>query len=357
MPFWATISSWMNSVFPPEVVQDQSRDTNQFSDHENKITEQASDESYELPPTDESVWWKPQEQLVTQEPRLPKPSTTNDHISEKKLLSSLEASLNDPNIDLPRLPLVAEQVLTLTRNPNCSMRQIAQLTCQDQVLSAGLLRQANSVAYGGLHKITALDGALTRLGMRGIRSAMIRESVKNLTITTSGAALRGKQLWEQSLASASVMAIYADCFSTNTDDAFMIGLLHDIGKVVVLRSCSEVGRTTTTQISDEIFEYYCQEFHEMMGEMLADLWHLPTEIATAIAQHHGPLQSDDQLLTHKALVQLTDVTVSILGYGPAVNYDLLETPAAIHLGAPDNQAFLESLEVIPEAVELSLRDL
>lgn len=319
-----------------------------------ELTEGDSPYSEELA---EPPWWKPDEPTVVHEPRIAEPFSSEDNQQDgQALLASLDAALNNPNIDLPRLPRIPEQVMLLTRGENTSMRQIAQLVSQDQVLSAGLLRQANSAMYGGIHKVSTLEGALPRLGMKGIRSAMIRESIKALTITVDGPKSTGKALWCESLAAAYVMAIYADYFKVSTEDAFMMGLLHDIGKVVVLRAYSDVSQNSGAGISSQTFEYLCQEYHEMMGEMLSQYWRLPEKIAAIIGNHHGPLDTASEHANLRAIIQLTDATLALIGYARPVAYDLLTTPAAIHLGVADNPDFCEFMEIIPETVELAITD-
>jgi HD-like signal output (HDOD) protein len=140
------------------------------------------------------------------------------------------------------------------------------------------------------------------------------------------------------------------------EDAFLVGLLHDIGKVVVLRCCGEVYQKTNHHISDELFEYLCQEYHELMGEMIAGQWQLPAHVASAIARHHSTESFDDADGRQRALVQITDATLSLLGHTTKYPYDLLSIPAARYLKVGENARFLETLPLIPDVIELSLED-
>jgi putative nucleotidyltransferase with HDIG domain len=249
--------------------------------------------------------------------------------------------------------------LLLTRDQRSSMPDIARLVSQDQVLSADLLRRANSAAYGGSSKVTALNAALARLGMRGIRSFMISQSVKQITLSIGGnkGKSRGESLWHQSLASAYIMAGLADYFKINNEDAFLVGLLHDIGKVVVLRCCHDAEQAVGRPVSDRLFAYICQEYHELMGEMIADRWQLPPEVGQVLARHHGPLDNDDPQAVLKGMVQMTDAILCLLDYAPAVNYDLLQMPAAQFLQVEDRDDFLETLALLPEMVELGVHEM
>jgi|GEM_PF-2387287 len=368
MGFWSTLTDWWSEL----VASCEGQPASGTHATKNAAAIRASDDvsgsatvavaESDAPSDDvmaERPWWRPEGALVLQAPKLAKPSedATGD-ANEAAILSALESTLNDTNLELPHLPHVPHQVLLLTRRSNVGMREIAGLVSQDQVLSATLLRRANSAAYGGATKVTVLDAACVRLGLRGIRSFMISQSVKNVTLTVGSgrSKSRGESLWRQSLASAYIMASYADCFKINTDEPFLIGLLHDIGKVVVLRACYDAERASGTPVSDRLFDYVCQEYHELMGEMIADHWQLPERVGAIVRNHHGEMNSDEERATDYALIQLTDATVSLLGYAPFVPYDLLGLAGADYLQATDNPAFRETLELLPEVIDLAMHD-
>lgn len=302
-------------------------------------------------------WWQPDGPLVCETPRLRRPGT-NDWCDSGALeaLSSIESALDDPSLDLPHLPGIPAQVLALVRKPDSSMRDIAGVFSHDQVLSASVLRRANSAALRGTSPVTALDAALARLGLRGIKSFVISESVKQITVSMGGAGSRGSALWRESLASGFVLAICADGLGVTFEDAFITGLLHDIGRVVVLRACHDASRRGLAAVPDDMFDYLCQEHHERMGARLADHWHLPADVGAIISSHHAPLSADDSLVNQRAVVQLTDALVSLLGYGRFVPYDLLGLPAVPHFGAAEKPAFHQLLQSLPETIQMAMGD-
>jgi len=300
---------------------------------------------------EESVlsWWQPDGNLMTAPPKADRPDGSDTQ--EDAVLAQLEQKLGDADIELPHLPQVPQQILNLIRQDNVTMPQIAGLISQDQVLSAAVLRRVNSVAMRGMSEITDLAAAVARLGIRGIRTCMISHSVRNLTISVGAGQSRGQNLWRQSLAAGIIAAKYEECFNVCREDAFLLGLLHDIGSVVVLLAAHEAESASRTPISDATFDYLCQEYHELMGEMLAERWRLPEEISSIITNHQSSLQSHDPFLEARALIQLTEATVSLLGYSQPYPIDLLDTSAAHQLNAADNETFVNLLPKLPEAVE------
>jgi putative nucleotidyltransferase with HDIG domain len=368
MSFWSTITGWWNSESESLPGDQYPQDSSVAVLEPDKPcppraaagpgpTAGPADSFEESPPG--CCWWRPDGPPIVEAPRLTGMALdAPDQAMQAGILTSLESTLADPDVELPHLPHIPQQVLLLTRNESSKVRDIARLISQDQVLSADLLRRANSVAYGGATTVTALDAALVRLGMRGTRSLMISRSVKHVTLAVGGRGgqFRGEALWKQSLASGYVMAAFADCLKVNKEEAFLLGLLHDIGKVVVLRSCAQLTAATGRPVSDGLFSYVCQEYHELMGGMIADHWMLPPQVGAIVKSHHAELQSDDEFATTRAMIQLTDATISLLGYGPEFPYDLLAMPAASHLGLSGSERFIETLGVLPEAVSMAMSE-
>jgi len=374
MSFWSSISDWWNGrPEPPAGSQRSDRGGTAVLERPSaarpartaprgapRDATRAAPTAAEPPAGEETAcWWKPPGAQAVGLPVLPRPDLNSaGQEVEAGILRSLEETLSDPDIELPHLPHIPHQVLLLTRSETSNMRDIARLVSQDQVISADLLRRANSVAYGGASKVTALDAALARLGMKGIRSFMISRSVKQVTLAVGGRGgqSRGESLWRQSLASAYIMATLGDRLSIPKEEAFLLGLLHDIGKVVVLRSCAQVSAAVGRPVPDALFEYLCQEYHELMGEMIAEHWKLPAQLGQIIRSHHGREEVDESYRRPRAMIQATDAILALLGYAPRVEIDLLAMPAIGVLGLAGDDGFRETLRMLPEVVKLAVTE-
>lgn len=354
MGLWSQVMRWLGSEEPAGVSTSECAPGGGVAVLEPPPAGGASGVEQE-PGEPELPWWQPQGARVATAPVATKPERIDQPGTvEHEVMRRLEVALSDPELELPHLPHIPQQVLALLRQDKAGMGEIAELISQDQVLAAALLRRANSVACRGTEKVLTLQAAVTRLGMRGIRSMVVSESLKHLTVSLSGGRTRGALLWRESLASGHVMAAFAECFQLLLHEPFLVGLLHDIGKVVVLRACSDAERATGQGVSSDAFEYLCQEYHEMMGEMLAEYWQLPEEISRVIRSHHAPLEGRGEQLEIRAAIQLTDATVALLGYGPSIPYDLLSTPAALRLGAAQNEAIMDVLDGLPETIHSAM---
>lgn len=307
----------------------------------------------EPPPAELPRWWEPEGPRITEFPQLARPDLRDVELAA---IAAIENILKAPEVDLPHLPQIPQRVLTLLRQDNVNFREVADVISNDQVSAAAVLRRANAADLGARIKTTALQDALTRLGIRALRALMITQSVRHLTVMVGSGKSRGEMLWHESLAAGVVASSYNACFEVCSEDAFLMGLLHDIGKVMVLRACHDAERVAKEHISDDAFEYLCQEYHERLGKALAEHWKLPREIARMIGEHHQPA-TEDGFGGFRAVLQLTDATVSLLGYSKRQPFDLLELAPAQYLEARSNPKFLETLSGIPSAVEGALGSL
>ncbi len=294
--------------------------------------------------TTEETWWAPEGATLTEpvEPERPELPT------EARALENLLVSHFDGHdLTLPPLLQVAEALLPKLSDPNCDLRKVASGLSEDQVIAAAVLRMANSPLYRGLNKITALRPAVSRLGTRAVRMLLMHESLRAATFfRKKGTNDLAKAIWRRSLACACIMRSLAELTGTDQEEAFLIGLLHDIGNVVVLRIAFGSKFAPGYDLDADVFEYLCHESHQEFGELIAKAWALPPNLAAIVSDHHTPLAPEDPLRIPRLHVQLADMIATLLGYAPYAPYNLLGSRAVHELQLderPDFPAFLNAL--------------
>ena len=218
--------------------------------------------------------------------------------------------------ELPTLPHVVQKLASMIGRPNVSAEEIGALIEKDQVLSAKVLRLANSPFYGFPSRIASVAHAVVVLGL---------SVVKGLTLCASALDMMKNagmnELWRHSLG----VAITAHILGTqaeikNPEEAFVAGLLHDIGKVVLYVKWPDVGQqitTATRKNSRSLMESEQELFdvtHADVGGWLATAWHLPTSLREPILHHHTPSAAQDATL-QTAIVHVADVLVKGLACG------------------------------------------
>lgn len=218
--------------------------------------------------------------------------------------------------ELPTLPHVVQKLASMIGRPNVSAEEIGALIEKDQVLSAKVLRLANSPFYGFPSRIASVAHAVVVLGLNVVKGltlcATAFDMMKNAGMN---------ELWRHSLG----VAITAHILGTkaalkNPEEVFVAGLLHDIGKVVLYVKWSDVGRHITAatrktgrslmEAEQELFDVT----HADVGGWLATAWHLPTSLREPILFHHRPAAAQDAPL-QTAIVHVADVLVKGLACG------------------------------------------
>ncbi|MFN0135329.1 MAG: HDOD domain-containing protein [Phycisphaerae bacterium] len=308
----------------------------------------AADGSAKPSADDREAWFVPRGEPVSYAPR-----ALDREPIDSALHTAIVAVVREPDLELPRLPQVAQQTLALLARPDFSVRQLAGLIEQDPMLAAAVLRMANSALYRGVSEITRLEPAFARIGQRSLRGIVLSENVKALAIrvTSGGERSLGHELWQRSIASATIAARFADRVKMSEDEAFLTGLLHDIGMLAVLRIVHDYQKAHGRRVSRTLFDVLCEEWHEHLGLRLADAWNLPTPLTELIAGHHKAPAPDDPLRGQRYLLQFTDMVTAMLEYAPYVPYDFFNMPCVAAMGLRDDAATRAMLMELPAVIE------
>jgi HD-like signal output (HDOD) protein len=290
-------------------------------------------------------WWTPGEDAlldVVPPARLELPTEVLalDH--------GLAQSLQSADLRLPTLPKSAECVLRMLGGTRFSASQIAAELAKDQVLSAAVLRLANSALYGTSGQITDLRSAATRLGNMVLRTVAMQYSLQSAVRSNLA---RDRTLtdivWNGSLASATIMRGLAECLWADDEEAYLIGLLHDIGNVLVLREVQEQQTFLRYRMALGPFEWLCYRHHEKLGRLVGDAWDLPDKTKALAANHHGAGVRGDPLARARSMIALTDMIKSMLGYATRRSYALLPSNPAQALGLAESPALAAFLDDLP----------
>jgi putative nucleotidyltransferase with HDIG domain len=255
--------------------------------------------------------------------------------------------------DLPTMPQVANLVIEKLSDPNTSTREINQLISKDQALSARVLRIANSPFFGHARTITRLTDAIVLMGFNSVRS-LVLTSVFNDLFKSFG--LIEKLLWEHSLVCGAISQKIAKATRFGRiEEAFLVGLMHDIGKVIlnlrlpgkmspIVQEVYNTQERTFSEMEKETFGFT----HAEVGRAIARKWNFAKEIEEAIGNHHHPEESTIlPLLSH--IVHLANACCHKLEIGPirTPGLDLMEVASTSALGISP-QAMNQLLEEISE---------
>lgn len=262
-------------------------------------------------------------------------------LRDDSLAAVVEAELRKGAVELPVLPEAAAQVRAIMAREG-GAREIVGVIEREPALAAEILRYSNSVAYAGLREITDLQQAVMRLGLGAVEQTVLALSARNaFQATDRGQERLYRALWQHSITTAlAARRLAPRSANLSAETVFLAGLLHDIGKLVVLRCLATLRRREPSRYTFEegtVLEFF-EALHCRAGVALADAWNLPAEIRDVIGRHHEPdLSSPADLLV--AIVQLADLVAAKLGatLRRAADESLLETPGARMLRLDDTR--------------------
>ncbi len=251
--------------------------------------------------------------------------------------------------EIPPLPHVVIKALKALNDPKSGSSDVAKIISQDEGLTAKILKLANSAYYGFPRSIGTLSEAITILGYKTIKSIIYAAAAHgHLSGELKGYALDRGELWKHSLGVAVVSREVAKMVKyKDAEQAFVAGLLHDIGKIVL----NQFVRFGFTLIMKKV-EVEKVPFHEAekdilgfdhtdIGGKIAEKWNLPKELVDSISHHHSPEKAEvDLRLT--SIVHVSDAICLMLGWGLGADglfYPLSET-ALENLGVENIDDFI-----------------
>jgi len=195
---------------------------------------------------------------------------------------------------LPPLPAAVERLLELARDPNSDFRLISDVIETDQTLTARTLRAANSALYGVTRRVQTVRQAIVLLGRDAVMGLAIGASVLGLQNSIKRRwPLDSDALWRHTVGVAIIARTMASQLGVgDPDEAFVAGLLHDIGKIIMLDHFGELygqvlmtaqyGANPLHVIEREVFS----TDHAVVGHALCLHWNIPSAITRAVAEHH-----------------------------------------------------------------------
>lgn len=190
--------------------------------------------------------------------------------------------LNVGRAALPMLPAVAQMALQLVNNPDTNIAEFARLVEKDPPIAARFLSVANSALYSRGRKVASLEEAVMRLGLYACRDLLMQVVYAS---TLSGLKKYQNEVqasFQKSVHSGLTCRAVCATLDIRFREAYLCGLLHDIGESRIYRILSELGESAT----DEEAAALVRRYHERAGVELADLWKLPAEIQEVCQAHH-----------------------------------------------------------------------
>jgi len=233
--------------------------------------------------------------------------------ADRAVIRELSKTVRERRLDLPRVPDVARELMTLSAESTLGFREIAELVGRDQDLTARVLQVANSPVYMRRTdaRVDYLDRAVALLGVETFRNIVIG--------VVTGAAVYKVPGFEKAVgrerAHAFETAVVSSELARQTGlrslagPAYLAGLMHDAGRVLVLRNLSNARRELGIRVADlskSARRWLADELHITLGLYYAIHRDLAPAVRDVIVYHHTPLQAPQRWRELVELVALVD---------------------------------------------------
>ncbi len=259
---------------------------------------------------------------------------------DKKPLRALVSSIDT----LPSLPSLYRQIMEELESEDPSVKKVGEIIARDVGMTAKILQLVNSAFFGLTRHVSSPEQAVVLLGLNTIKTLVISTQIFSDFQEKGVPAERLDQLWTHSLNTAvcaRTVAQKAGADSIIVDDAFMAGMLHDVGKLILFQAWPDKADAVlqrSEETGDPVWkseEAVIGTTHGELGGYLLGVWGLPDNIVEAVAFHHFP-----ERCPHREFSALTAVHAA----------DLLDY--AIHGGPPHqgpnlvDTAYLQQLQCL-----------
>jgi putative nucleotidyltransferase with HDIG domain len=227
-----------------------------------------------------------------------------------------EDLIND-TLELASLPGVVVRAMELLNNPNTSASDIGEIIADDPALTMRLLKIVNSAFYGFPSRIDTISRAITIIGTLELTDLILGSSAIQVFSKLPNQLIDMEKFWEHSLYTGVVARLLARYLrAPNTERCFVMGLLHDIGALVMYHQQPE-GSRQALEIAEEksipldmaegeVFGFN----HSDVGAELMRAWNLPESFMEVALHHHHPSAAERYRL-ETATIHLSDVITAM----------------------------------------------
>ncbi|MBQ5941050.1 HDOD domain-containing protein [Massilia sp. AB1] len=201
--------------------------------------------------------------------------------------------------DLPALPLVVSELLASFDDPDVELGQLADKIAHDQALAAKTLRLANSSFYGLQSRVRTIGQAIQVLGFDSVRALVVGAGVIGGFEAGREKGFDYDGFWRHAIGTALCARALARHARTNPELGFVAGLLHDLGRLVLVTRFPEHYAEVLARRALRDCELLLAERevlgidHAQVGRALGQHWKIPEPICRAIANHHQPMHQDE----------------------------------------------------------------
>lgn len=223
---------------------------------------------------------------------------------------------------LKPFPQVAQKILALLSNRNFRVVEVTSALEEDPSLAAGVMRMANSALFAGAKACSSIQQAFVRLGAMGVRDVVASVATMELFPDSGGL---GNKIRDHCASTAALVQVLSRDFTPKHNEGmFLCGLMHDVGKMLLIESEEIVYASENMEQTLEPDQIHLTERkmlgydHAVLGGHVLKSWKIPDPIPQIVAWHHQPTRglSNENIATMVSMLRVADHLDAILRKNP-----------------------------------------
>lgn len=261
--------------------------------------------------------------------------------------------------EISSLPEITTKIIQVVEDPKSTANDLHEIVKNDPGLATKILKVVNSAFYGLPSQIASLDRAIVLLGMSAVKNIALAASLSRLF--RPGAIsdqFTAKDLWEHCIAVGVCARMMAEVHVGHAEEAFVAGLVHDLGLLVEYQVFPEQLREVVEQCVATPQDFTAAERtiigadHQQFGEALALRWKFPPALRNAISHHHNPDKLKPEFRPLIRLIQIADTICAQneLGFYLTANTQEVTIEQLAEVGISEDR-IAEILECLPERIQ------
>jgi len=263
-------------------------------------------------------------------------------------LSALSAAIVDNINSLPQFPENIRLVERLINDPKSQMTDIARQIYMDPALTADLIKIVNSAQYMLSKKVDSISEAVKMVGIRGIKNLLYSYGSQKIL---GGDSPDKKRLWEHSHKAAFFAYNLAKNFRRNRnllDDAYLGGILHDMGKIVFVNAHPDFLNKIESFLKQRKMPASTLEdlaagmSHAEIGARIAEKWNFPEDLVASIRYHHDPSSAPEESRDLVYIVYLANIFCYL--ESGEINFDQIDPAVLANFGINSKKQIEVTLE-------------
>lgn len=231
----------------------------------------------------------------------------------------------------PMIPALAVEIAWEVRDPEISARRLAQVVGKDPILAVNVVRLANSAFSASATEITSLNEAVVRVGTRAVRQLVMAASLTARLRNPKTYGPNSRLMVDHCVGAGYLASLVAELNHEDPDAAFLYGLLHDIGKFVILKLAHD-DKPIPPTMGKARLDACIESRHPAVGARALELWRFAEEIRLPVAWHHEPAKAPSRQRS-AAIAYAANRLSHRYGFGGASEpIEVLTDPVFIELG-------------------------